>query len=105
MNPIRTMRNINQNLFDVDPSANALDEYDSDAAELVRRAARHLLKARRENDAAALSEASKLTFEAAAHLLGQAGGSVYVRFPIMMTARLVELETALLAAGTTTAVE
>ncbi|WP_063734362.1 hypothetical protein [Streptomyces sp. RTd22] len=91
------MRNINRNLFQVPASADALEEYDSDAAELVRAAAQHLYKARRDHDQAALDEASNLTIHAAAHLLNQAGGSVYVRFPIMLTARLVELEAALLA--------
>ncbi|MEW2081120.1 hypothetical protein [Streptomyces sp. NPDC005283] len=99
MNDIRAMRNINRNLFEgVPASADALEEYDSDAARLVREAAQHLFKARRDNDPAALNEASNLAFCAAAELLNQAGGSVYVRFPIMITARLVELEAALLAA-------
>ncbi|MGM9465417.1 hypothetical protein [Streptomyces murinus] len=100
MNDIRSMRNINRNLFeDVPASANALDEYDSDAADLVREAAQHLLDGRRANDAAAIKEASSLTFMAAGELLRGAGSSVYVRFPIMIAARLVELEAALLAVG------
>ncbi len=99
MNDIRTMRNINRNLFEGLPAtADALQEYDSEAARLVREAATHLVKARRDNDPAALNEASKLAFQAATELLGHAGGSVYVRFPIMIAARLVELEAALLAA-------
>ncbi|MFG2022365.1 hypothetical protein [Streptomyces sp. NPDC048825] len=105
MNPIPTMRNINRNLFDVPASADALEEYDSEAAALVRKAAKHLLKARRNNDQTALDKASNLTFQAAAELLGHAGGSVYVRFPIMITARLVELEAALLAVKAKTASE
>ncbi|MFD5427453.1 hypothetical protein [Streptomyces sp. NPDC127084] len=95
------MRNINRNLFKGLPaSANALEEYDSDAAELVREAAQYLFKARRDSDEEALKEASDLTLQAAAELMGQAGGSVYVRFPIMVTARLVELEAVLLAVKT-----
>ncbi|MBX7551575.1 hypothetical protein K1Y78_26920 [Streptomyces sp. tea 10] len=98
MNHIQAMRNINRNLFEgVPATADALEEYDSDAAELVREAAQHLFKARRYNDQEALNEASNLTFQAAAELLSHAGQSVYVRFPIMVAARLVELETALLA--------
>ncbi|MFI6050420.1 hypothetical protein ACIBCO_10045 [Streptomyces violascens] len=97
MNDIRAMRNINRNLFEgVPATANALEEYDSDAAQLVREAARHLVKARRDNDTEALNEASNATFRAAAELLNQAGRSVYVRFPIMVAVRLVELEAALL---------
>jgi hypothetical protein len=105
MNLIPTMRNINRNLFDVPPSANALEEYDSEAAELVREAARHLFNARRDNDQTALNEAYNLTLQAAAELMSHAGSSVYVRFPIMITARLVELEAALLAAEAKTASE
>ncbi|MFH9246659.1 hypothetical protein ACH4LK_14650 [Streptomyces lydicus] len=106
MNDIRTMRNINRNLFEgVPATANALDEYDSDAAQLVREAAQHLVKARRDNDPQALNEASNATFHAAAELLNRAGGSVYVRFPIMISARLVELEAALLVAGATNEAE
>ncbi|MEU6475293.1 hypothetical protein ABZ858_00105 [Streptomyces sp. NPDC047017] len=100
MNDIRSMRNVNHNLFEgVPATANALNEYDSDAAALVREAAQHLLNGRRTNDAAAIAEASNLTFMAAGELLKGAGSSVYVRFPIMIAARLVELEAALLAAG------
>ncbi|MFD9792132.1 hypothetical protein ACFWXK_14400 [Streptomyces sp. NPDC059070] len=98
MNGIPSMRNINLNLFDVPVSANALEEYDSDAAGLVREAARKLHAARTGDDQAALAQASQLTCEAAAHLLAGAGSSVYVRFPVMMAARLVELEAALLRA-------
>jgi hypothetical protein len=97
MNPITAMRNINTNLFDVPPHSNALQEYDPLAADLVRQAAHQLYAARRDDDQAALNAASNLTFEAAAELLKQAGGTVYVRFPVMLTARLVELEAALLA--------
>ncbi len=50
MNDIQSMRNINRNLFDVSASANALEEYDSDVAQLVREAAAHLFKARRDED-------------------------------------------------------
>ncbi|MFC8671536.1 hypothetical protein ACFUEN_02535 [Streptomyces griseorubiginosus] len=105
MNDIRTMRNINRNLFDVPASANALEEYDSDVADLVREAARHLFKARRDSDGAALNEAYNLTLLAASDLMKGAGGSVYVRTHIMVTARLVELEAALLAAEAKTASE
>ncbi|MFJ4939782.1 hypothetical protein ACIP8U_38815 [Streptomyces pseudovenezuelae] len=105
MNDIRTMRNINRNLFDVPASANALEEYDSDVADLVREAARHLFKARRDNDGAALNEAYDLTLLATSDLMKGAGGSVYVRTHIMVTARLVELEAALLAAEAKTASE
>ncbi|MFJ4684741.1 hypothetical protein [Streptomyces sp. NPDC088789] len=100
MNDIKSMRNINLNLFDGLPmTADALDEYDSQAAQLVREAANQLYVARRTgNDTTAVNEASRLTFQAAAVLLDGAGRSVYVRFPIMITARLVELEAALLAA-------
>ncbi|WEH18092.1 hypothetical protein [Streptomyces sp. VNUA24] len=105
MNAIPTMRNINRNLFDVPASANALEEYDSDVAELVREAARHLFKARRDNDGAALNEAYNLTLIAASDLMKGAGSSVYVRTHLMVTARLVELEAALLAAEAKTASE
>lgn len=99
MNDIHTMRNINRNLFEgVPATANALAEYDSDADRLVREAAQHLVKARRDNDSQAMDEASHATFLAAAELLNQAGRSVYVRFPIMVAARLVELEAALIVA-------
>ncbi|MFE9559123.1 hypothetical protein ACFYOD_37460 [Streptomyces sp. NPDC006703] len=101
MNDIHTMRNINRNLFEgVPATADALDEYDSDAAQLVREAAQHLVKARHDNDSKALAEASNATFQAAGELLNGAGSSVYVRFPIMVAARLVELEAALIAANT-----
>ncbi|MEU8968994.1 hypothetical protein AB0D11_06900 [Streptomyces monashensis] len=100
MNDIRAMRNINRNLFEGVPvTANALEEYDSDAAQSVREAAQHLVKARRDNDPEALNEASNATFLAAGILANQGGSSVYVRFPIMVAARLVELEAALLTAG------
>lgn len=100
MNDIHAMRNINRNLFDgVPATADALDEYDSDAARLVREAAQHLFEGRRDNDPEAINEASDATFLAAGELLNGAGSSVYVRFPIMVAARLVELEAALLAAG------
>ncbi|MEH0412182.1 hypothetical protein [Streptomyces scabiei] len=105
MNDIRTMRNINHNLFDVPASANALEEYDSDVAELVREAAAHLFKARHDNDGAALNEAYNLTLIAASDLMKGAGSSVYVRTHLMVTARLVELEAALLAAEAKTASE
>ncbi|WP_327297728.1 MULTISPECIES: hypothetical protein [unclassified Streptomyces] len=99
MNDIYAMRNINRNLFaGVPVTANALEEYDPDAARLVREAAQHLVRARRDNDPQALDEASNATFQAAAELLNQAGRSVYVRFPIMLAARLVELEAALFVA-------
>ncbi|WP_329317900.1 hypothetical protein [Streptomyces sp. NBC_01262] len=98
MNPIRSMRSINHNLFDVPASANALEEYDPNVAKLVRKASRHLFKARRDNDRAALDEAYNLTLLAAADLMRGAGSSVYVRTHLMVTARLVELEAALLAA-------
>ncbi|WP_043676698.1 hypothetical protein [Streptomyces xylophagus] len=100
MNDIQAMRNINHNLFDVPASANALEEYDSDVAALVREAAAHLFKARRDNDEAALNEAYNLTLIAASDLMKGAGSSVYVRTHLMVTARLVELEAALLAAPT-----
>ncbi|MFI1100287.1 hypothetical protein [Streptomyces melanogenes] len=103
MNDPRGMRNINFNLFDVPVSANALEEYDSDAAELVREAARQLDVARTSNDQAALAQASQLTCEAAGHLLASAGQSVYVRFAVMMAARLVELEAALLSVSRSSA--
>ena len=105
MNDIQSMRNINRNLFDVPASANALEEYDSDVAELVREAAALLFKARRDNDGAALNEAYNLTLVAAADLMKGAGSSVYVRTHLMVTARLVELEAALLAAAAKTASE
>jgi hypothetical protein len=105
MNDIQSMRNINRNLFDVPASANALEEYDSDVAELVREAAAHLFKARRDNDGAALNEAYNLTLIAASDLMKGAGSSVYVRTHLMVTARLVELEAALLAAETKTGSE
>ncbi|MCK8431817.1 hypothetical protein G3I77_01910 [Streptomyces sp. D2-8] len=104
MNDIRAMRNINHNLFDVPASANALEEYDCDVAELVREAAAHLFKARH-NDGAALNEAYNLTLLAASDLMKGAGSSVYVRTHLMVTARLVELEAALLAAEAKTASE
>ncbi|MFE7129374.1 hypothetical protein ACFVIM_00745 [Streptomyces sp. NPDC057638] len=97
-NDIQSMRNINNNLFDCDPSANALNEYDSDAEWYVREAAQQLVQARSANDHAALEEADSLTRHAAAHLLDGAGRSVNVRLPIMLAARLVELEAALLTA-------
>ncbi|MER6131868.1 hypothetical protein [Streptomyces sp. NPDC001815] len=97
MNDIRTMRNINHNLFDVPASADALEEYDSDVAKLVRKAAAHLFKARRDSDGAALNQAYNLALLAASGLMGGAGSSVYVRTHLMITARLVELEAALLA--------
>ncbi|KFF98059.1 hypothetical protein IQ62_27520 [Streptomyces scabiei] len=105
MNDIRTMRNINHNLFDVPASANALEEYDSGVAELVREAAMHLFKARRDNDGAVLNEAHNLTLLAASDLMRGAGSSVYVRTHLMVTARLIELEAALLAAQAATASE
>ena len=105
MNDIQSMRNINRNLFDVPASANALQEYDSDVAELVREAAAHLFKARRDNDGAALNEAYNLTLIAASDLMKGAGSSVYVRTHLMVTARLVELEAALLAAEAKTGSE
>lgn len=105
MNDIRTMRNINHNLFDVPASANALEEYDSDVAELVREAATHLFVARRDNDGTALNEAYNLTLLAASGLMSGAGSSVYVRTHLMVTARLVELEAALLAVEAKTASE
>ncbi|MFE7760663.1 hypothetical protein [Streptomyces sp. NPDC057438] len=105
MNDIRTMRNINHNLFDVPASADALEEYDSEVAELVRTAAAYLFKARRDNDGAALNEAYNLTLLAASDLMKGAGSSVYVRTHLMVTARLVELEAALLAAEAKTASE
>ncbi|MDQ0601932.1 hypothetical protein QF037_006277 [Streptomyces canus] len=98
MNDIRAMRSINRNLFDVPVSANALEEYDPDVAQLVREAAAHLFKARRDNEGTALNEAYNLTLLAAAGLMESAGSSVYVRTHLMVTARLVELEAALLAA-------
>ncbi|MEH0535801.1 hypothetical protein QBB31_14355 [Streptomyces scabiei] len=98
MNDISAMRNINANLFDVPASANALEEYDPDVAEVVREAATHLFKARRDNDGAALNEAYNLTLLATSDLMKGAGSSVYVRTHLMVTARLVELEAALLAA-------
>ncbi|MGR3872658.1 hypothetical protein ACUXZZ_29385 [Streptomyces graminifolii] len=105
MNDIRAMRNINANLFNVPPSANALEEYDSDVAELVREAAAHLFKARRDNDGAALNEAYNLTLLAASDLMKGAGSSAYVRTHLMVMARLVELEAALLASEAKTASE
>lgn len=99
MNAIPAMRNINRNLFEGLPhTADALEEYDSGAAELVREAAQHLHQARRTNNGAAFKEAYNRTLEAAVTLLHGAGSSVHVRFAIMVTARLVELEAALLAA-------
>ncbi|MCZ4098265.1 hypothetical protein [Streptomyces sp. H39-C1] len=104
MNDIHAMRNVNRNLFEgVPATADALEEYDSDAARLVREAAQHLFKGRRDNDPEAIADASNATFIAGAELLNGAGRSVYVRFPIMVAARLVELEAALLAAGAQTA--
>ncbi|MDH6499492.1 hypothetical protein [Streptomyces sp. SAI-149] len=105
MNDIQSMRNINHNLFDVPASANALEEYDPDVAQLVREAAAHLFKARRDSDGAALNEAYNLTLFAASDLMKGAGSSVYVRTHFMVTARLVELEAALLAAEATTGSE
>ncbi|MDH6214072.1 hypothetical protein [Streptomyces pseudovenezuelae] len=105
MNDIQSMRNINRNLFDVPASANALEEYDSDVAQLVREAAAHLFKARRDKDGAALNEAYNLTLIAASDLMKGAGSSVYVRTHVMVTTRLVELEAALLAAEAKTASE
>ena len=105
MNDIQSMRNINRNLFEVPASANALEEYDSDVAQLVREAAVHLFEARRDNDGAALNEAYNLTLIAASDLMKGAGSSVYVRTHVMVTTRLVELEAALLAAQAKTASE
>ncbi|MER6206593.1 hypothetical protein [Streptomyces sp. NPDC001642] len=105
MNDIQSMRNINRNLFDVPDSANALEEYDSDVAQLVREAAKHLFKARSDNDRAALNEAYNLTLIAASDLMKDAGSSVYVRTHVMVTTRLVELEAALLASEAKTASE
>ncbi|WP_172387316.1 hypothetical protein [Streptomyces sp. MNP-20] len=96
INDYRTMQNCNQNLFAVDPEADALDEYDSDAARPIRLAARHLNKARSTGDREMLERADVLTRQAAGELLISAGRSVQVRFPLMLTARLVELEAALL---------
>ncbi|MEV0438446.1 hypothetical protein AB0I84_11040 [Streptomyces spectabilis] len=100
INDYRTMRNCNQNLFATSPAANALDEYDSDAARLIRLAARQLNKARSAGSQESLEQADLLTRQAAAELLGHAGNSVHVRFPLMMAARLVELEAALLGCAT-----
>ncbi|WP_405889528.1 hypothetical protein OG427_03035 [Streptomyces sp. NBC_00133] len=96
INDIRAMRNMNRNLFAVDPAADALAEYDPDAAKLVQAAAEQLNAARANADEAALTEADSLTRKAAAHLLSCGGSSVYVRFPVMVATRLVELEAAAL---------
>ncbi|MEV4444680.1 hypothetical protein [Streptomyces mirabilis] len=105
MNDISAMRSISRNLFDVPASANALEEYDPDVAQLVREAAAHLFKARRDNDGTALNEAYNLTLLAVSGLMSGAGSSVYVRTHVMVTTRLVELEAALLATGAKTASE
>ncbi|MEV7279764.1 hypothetical protein [Streptomyces sp. NPDC093111] len=99
-NPYQVMRNIYENLFEgeEEESADALAEYDPEAAELVREAARSLYAARSTGNAADFAQADTLTHEAAALLLLGGGSSVYVRFPVMVTARLVELEASLLAA-------
>ncbi|MQY11426.1 hypothetical protein SRB5_15440 [Streptomyces sp. RB5] len=99
MNDIHAMRNINHNLFlGIPATANALEEYDPEAAAFVREAAQNLVRARRDDDPQAMEAASAATFHAAAELLKQAGRSVSIRFPIMVAARMVELEAALIIA-------
>ncbi|MFB7829295.1 hypothetical protein [Streptomyces hydrogenans] len=98
VNPINAMRNINCNLFEHLPdTADALLEYDPDAAGLVRKAAGALHAARHTHDTAGFEQADTLTRRAAAVLLAGAGSSVSVRYAVMIAARLVELEAAALA--------
>jgi hypothetical protein len=105
MNPIPNLRNINRNLFDVPTTANALKEHDSDVNAVVLEAAGHLFNTRRDNDQTALGEAYKLPRRDVAELVKGAGSSVYARTHVMVTARLVELEAALLAAESKTTTE
>ncbi|MFE3577907.1 hypothetical protein [Streptomyces vinaceus] len=98
INGIRHMRNINQCLFSTVETGNALKEYDPKAQDLVERAAGRLALARAGQGDDVAQEADDLTRAATAELLCAAGGSVSVRFALMIAARLVELETALIQA-------
>ncbi|WP_328403890.1 hypothetical protein OHS70_33960 [Streptomyces sp. NBC_00390] len=99
INDFHSMRNINRCLFDTPLDANALGEYDSDAAREIREAAKQLTHARSHDDATARQAADNHARHAAAHLLHGAGASVSVRFALMLTARMVELEADALLAG------
>ncbi|MET9318848.1 hypothetical protein ABZX75_01400 [Streptomyces sp. NPDC003038] len=101
INDIHHMRNVNQCLFTAAEAGNALKEYDPKAQELVERAAGRLASARVGQGDGAAQEADDLTRAATAELLGAAGGSVSVRFALMVAARLVELEAELIQARAT----
>ncbi|THA38156.1 hypothetical protein [Streptomyces sp. A1547] len=101
INDIHKMRNVNLPLFSTTEVGNALHEYDPDAQKLVARAARALDFARTGQEDDAAQEADDLTRSATAELLRAAGGSVSVRFALMITARLVELEADLIQARAT----
>ncbi|MFF7613556.1 hypothetical protein [Streptomyces lavendulae] len=98
INDIHRMRNVNRPLFSTAEVGNALQEYDPAAQELVARAARILTYARAGQEGEAAQKADDLTRAATAELLRAAGGSVSVRFALMVTARLVELEAELIQA-------
>ncbi|MEW1799196.1 hypothetical protein ACIGO7_07540 [Streptomyces virginiae] len=100
INDIHKMRNINQPLFTAEVG-NALQEYDPAAQKLIARAARVLDIARADQEDEAAQEADDLTRAATGELLRAAGGSVSVRFALMVTARLVELEAELIRARAT----
>ena len=99
MNEIRAMRNINHNLFDVPvwrptPLRSTTPTWPNSSARLRRTCSRRAVT----TTGAALNEAYNLTLLAASDLMKGAGSSVFVRTHLMVTARLVELEAALLAA-------
>lgn len=98
INDIHKMRNVNLTLFSTEGVGNALQEYDPDAQELIARAAKVLNYARAGQEEEAVHKADDLTRAATAELLRAAGGSVSVRFALMVTARLVELEADLIQA-------
>ncbi|WP_327413905.1 hypothetical protein [Streptomyces sp. NBC_01233] len=98
INDIHHMRNVNRCLFSTAEAGNALKEYDPEAQELVEHAAGRLVLARAGQRDDVAQEADELTRAATAELLRAAGGSVSVRFALMVAARLVELETELIQA-------
>ncbi|MGW4505808.1 hypothetical protein ACWENO_14340 [Streptomyces sp. NPDC004436] len=98
INDTRHMRNVNHCLFSAAEAGNALKEYDPDAQTLVERAAARLVHARAGQRNESVQQADDLTRAATAELLRAAGGSVDVRFALMIAARLVELEAELIQA-------
>ncbi|MFR9675884.1 hypothetical protein [Streptomyces sp. TR02-1] len=100
-NPDHMMRNYTtQGPLRLDPSADALNEWDTDASNLIKESAVKHRDAFQASDpaltASLRSEADQLVYDALAELFDSAGNSVHVGFLKALVTRLVELETKLL---------